>query len=90
MEVAVRELKTHLSAYLARVQAGETLLVTSNGKPVARLEPIENVSLPPAVEALHQAGRLHGEGRPVTFGYTVELTPGESISEKIVAERERD
>lgn len=37
MEVSVRELKAHLSVYLRRVAAGEEVVVTSHGKPVARL-----------------------------------------------------
>ncbi len=39
MEVTVRELKAHLSAIVRRVQAGETVLITSHRKPVARLVP---------------------------------------------------
>ena len=39
MEVTVRELKAHLSAIVRRVQAGETALITSHRKPVARLVP---------------------------------------------------
>lgn len=39
MEVTVRELKAHLSAIMRRVQAGETALITSHRKPVARLMP---------------------------------------------------
>lgn len=37
MQVAVRELKTHLSRVLARARTGETILVTSHNKPVARI-----------------------------------------------------
>jgi prevent-host-death family protein len=37
METSVRELKTHLSEYLRHVAAGEEVVVTSHGKPVARL-----------------------------------------------------
>ena len=40
MNVAVRELKDHLSEYLKRVSAGEEVVVTSHGKPVARLAPL--------------------------------------------------
>jgi prevent-host-death family protein len=36
MEVGVRELRAHLSRYLKRVEAGEEILVTDRGKPVAR------------------------------------------------------
>lgn len=37
---AVSELKAGLSAYLARVKAGEEVVVTERGTPVARLVPI--------------------------------------------------
>jgi len=37
MEVSVRELKSRLSEYLRKVDAGEEVVVTSRGKAVARL-----------------------------------------------------
>jgi prevent-host-death family protein len=40
MEVSVRELKNHLSTYLRRMQAGEVVIVTSRGKPLAQLTPV--------------------------------------------------
>ena len=36
-QVSVRDLKTHLSEWLARAQAGEVVEVTSHRKPIARL-----------------------------------------------------
>ncbi len=41
MNVAVRELKDHLSEYLNRAAAGEEVVVTSHGKPIARLAPLK-------------------------------------------------
>lgn len=38
----VRELKTHLSRYLKRVQQGETVLITDRGKPVGRIVPVQS------------------------------------------------
>jgi len=38
--VNVHEAKVHLSEYLARVEAGETLVIARRNKPVARLVPI--------------------------------------------------
>ena len=35
----VSEAKAHLSRFLALAQAGESILILSRGKPVARLEP---------------------------------------------------
>lgn len=52
MEVAVRELKAKLSAYLQRAAAGEHITVTDRGKPVAVLGPlIGTVDLEAAAEA---------------------------------------
>ncbi len=90
MEVGVRDLKTHLSAYLKRVKAGETVLVTDRGKPVARLEPVQAVSLPPQLEALWRAGKVHWSGRPAAIPVGVRMTPGPSVADQIMAERERD
>ena len=36
-QVSVRDLKTHLSEWLARAQAGEVVEVTSHRKPIARI-----------------------------------------------------
>ena len=39
MNAAVRELKTHLSAYLRRVKEGEQVIVTDHGEPCAVIQP---------------------------------------------------
>jgi prevent-host-death family protein len=38
-EVGVHEAKTHLSRLLRRVAAGEEIIITSGGRPAARLVP---------------------------------------------------
>jgi prevent-host-death family protein len=40
MDVAIRELKAKLSAYLQRAAAGELITVTDRGRPVAVLGPL--------------------------------------------------
>jgi prevent-host-death family protein len=40
VEVGVHEAKTHLSRLLKRVAAGEEIVITSGGRPAARLVPI--------------------------------------------------
>jgi prevent-host-death family protein len=37
MEVGVRELKARLSEYLGRAAAGESVVVTDRGRPIARI-----------------------------------------------------
>jgi prevent-host-death family protein len=39
-EVGVHEAKTHLSRLLRRVAAGEEIIITSGGRPAARLIPV--------------------------------------------------
>jgi prevent-host-death family protein len=39
-QTRVSELKASLSRYLARVKAGEEILVTEHGRPVAKLVPV--------------------------------------------------
>lgn len=52
MEASVRELKTHLSEYLRQVAAGQEVVVTSHGKPVARLSaPLPAAKTPQEIEA---------------------------------------
>lgn len=38
--VSIRDLRNHGGEVLARVEAGETLTVTSHGRPVAELRPL--------------------------------------------------
>lgn len=39
MDVAIRDLKAHLSEYLDRVEQGEVIVVTNRGRRVARITP---------------------------------------------------
>ena len=39
--VNVQEAKTHLSALLARVEAGERVILSRHGKPIAQLVPLD-------------------------------------------------
>ena len=51
MNVSVRELKSRLSAYLARVRRGETLIITTRRQPLAQLVPLpsDEISALPGV-----------------------------------------
>lgn len=44
-QVGIRELKDTLSAVLHRVQEGEPIEVTDNGRPIARMVPIRPMSV---------------------------------------------
>jgi prevent-host-death family protein len=60
--IGIRELKSHLSAYVRRVKAGETVVITERGKPVGRLIPMEG-SRDETLRRLGEAGVLSWSGR---------------------------
>lgn len=39
-QVSIDEIKRNLPAYLQRVEAGETIIITQAGKPMAEIKPI--------------------------------------------------
>lgn len=61
VSVGIRELKNNLSRYLRMVQAGERVLITDRGRPVAELQP---PALDPDLDEPHMAkyNRLVREG----------------------------
>ena len=63
---AVSELKASLSKFLTKVKAGEEVLVTERGRPIAKLVPLdrEKLELPGHLLALERAGLVRvGTGR---------------------------
>lgn len=61
MEVGIRDLKNNLSRHLERVKAGETVTVTDRGKPVAKIEPVHELT---NFERLLAEGRITPASRP--------------------------
>jgi prevent-host-death family protein len=57
VEVNVHDAKTHLSQLLARVEAGEQILISRAGRPVARLVAARRA------RARRRPGRFVGKGR---------------------------
>ncbi len=64
-QVAISELKAKLSSYLDKVKAGQEVVVTDRGRPVARLVPYdEGRKRDPDIERLARAGLIRlGRGR---------------------------
>jgi len=74
-EVGIRDLKNGLSKYIDRVQAGEEVIVTERGRPVAKLCPLDapddrladlvaaGVVLPPTSGSRHRSlSRIKSKG----------------------------
>ena len=86
MDVAVSELRAHLSGWLERARDGEEIIVTDRGLPVARLTGIGTGS---KLELLAQAGviaRPAGAPRP-RAATRPRPTPKRSLAELVSAER---
>ena len=89
MKVSVRELKDRLSEHLRAVQGGQSIVVTSHDKPVARLSPVPSESAS-GVERMLDEGIARWNGkkprgarrRPVRL-----RGPGKTMAEMVLADR---
>ena len=89
-QVSVRDLKTHLSEWLGRVQAGEVVEVTSHRKPIARItavNPAESRSSSPLQKAI-DAGLISWNGQKPNLPPPVKLRgKGKLLSEIVIEDR---
>lgn len=89
-QVSVRDLKAHLSEWLARAQAGEVVEVTSHRKPIARitgLKPFAQGASNP-LQAAIDAGIVSWSGEKPVFSPPVKLRgSGKLISEIVMEDR---
>ena len=77
---AVSELKASLSAYLGKVKAGEEVIVTDRGKPVAKLVPImrDETGIPHHLLDMERAGLVRiGTGK-IPAGFWRRRRPGDA------------
>ncbi|MFM9047917.1 MAG: type II toxin-antitoxin system Phd/YefM family antitoxin, partial [Cyanobium sp.] len=87
-QVAVRDVKSHLSEWLARAQAGEVVEVTSHRQPIARItavkpaEPISSNQLQQAIDA----GLISWSGQNPVIPPPVKLNDGGPLMSDIVIE----
>ena len=81
----MRELKSSLSRYLSRVRAGETVVITQRGEPIARIVP---AGIPQDIAELISQGRVAWTGRRFEVPQEpVRLTEGPGLSEYISEDR---
>jgi prevent-host-death family protein len=93
----VAQLKARLSEYLSRVRAGEEVLVTDRGRPVARLVPVDSGHVPDneaelaRLRAMEREGLVRlGSGRLPAGFFEKErpADPGGLLREAVLEERE--
>jgi len=90
-EIGIRELRQHASRYIAQVEQGRELIVTNQGRPAARLVPIDDPS-EDRIDALIRSGRLIGPedpGDPRDIK-SIPAAPGAQSSQEILDEMRED
>jgi len=89
-QVSVRDLKTHLSEWLGRVQAGEEVEVTSHRKPIARItavKPADSGISSPMQKAI-DAGVISWNGQKPNLPPPVKLRgQGKLLSDIVIEDR---
>ena len=96
MKVSVRELKNHLSEYLRRVQAGEDMIITSRGRPIAWLAPTvdkrgqepDHNQLLRRLQSIPDV-RMGEGGKPKGAPNPIKIKPGQKTLAEIVLEDRR-
>ena len=86
--VSVRDLKAHLSEWLARAQAGEVVEVTSHRKPIAHITAVSQpnpASMGPLQEAI-QAGTISWNGKKPVLPAPVQLRGSGTLTSDMVIE----
>jgi prevent-host-death family protein len=86
VDVAISELRANLRAFVERAQAGEDIVVTERGVPVARLSPIPSAD---ALERLTREGLVSrpSASRPSARGHR--RVPSDSSVSDMVGELRR-
>lgn len=87
-QTGVRDLKIHLSAYLRKVEAGQTVVITKHGKPIGRIMPVGQ-STETQIETLSQAGLIAWNRQRLEPLTPVAQARGEhAVSDLLLADRE--
>ncbi len=87
-QVSVRDLKTHLSEWLARAQAGEVVEVTSHRKPIARITAVKpaNSGITSPLQKAIDAGLISWNGEKPNLPPPVKLRGQVKLLSDIVIE----
>ena len=86
MHAPVRDLKTHLSAYLRRVKDGEQLIITDHGEPCAIIQPFPPRNEEAQVRMLMGNPNISWNGKSLVLPETVTLG-GKDLSSMVLEDR---
>lgn len=84
--------KNHLSKYLKQVQTGAEIIVTTHGKPVARLSQLEINEEASAENLLNKLFWVNkaqrGKPKGLPESQRIKASPGKSLSDMLLEDRE--
>ncbi|WP_133512402.1 type II toxin-antitoxin system Phd/YefM family antitoxin [Candidatus Thiosymbion oneisti] len=86
MQVSIRELKAHLSQYLYRAQAGQSLEITSHRKTVARIIGVPTTSDNGLTRLLAGGAATWAGGKPTGAGLRL-TAKGTPVSQMVLEDR---
>ena len=87
--IGIRDLKSHLSSYLEKVQNGHTIIITSRGKPIAQLTPAQE-ELMDRVKALQDAGLIAWSGKKLKPAKPVMINKSKKLASDIYMEAQNE
>jgi|ERR1700677_528670 len=87
MDVAVTDLRAHLSEWINRARSGEEILVTDRGVPVARLLGVDAAPLLERLAAERVIGRVDRKTRPLATSHR--RVPSTASVSDLVSEQRR-
>mgnify|MGYP006428596861 CR=1 FL=1 len=87
----IRELKNHLSAYLRKVKAGETITITDRGTSIGRIVPMadqDEHTLEERLQAMQDAGLAEWSGKKFSPSEPVARNEGDyTVSDLLLEDR---
>ena len=84
--VGTRQLRNHLSAYLRRVKAGETITITERGKPVGQIVPV-HADLYSRLKKMAEAGVVEWNGQSLPPYQPKAVNRGKQLLSDLVGEQ---
>lgn len=90
MNVGIKEVKNNLSRLLAKVKAGEEILITKRGRPIARIVKENNgeKSIRAALEPLVLEGLITLPSRSILKDHISPVeVPGKHVSKMVIEDR---
>lgn len=85
MDISIRDLKAHLSEYLLRVEAGDTIVVKNRRRTVARIIPDHAAPLVERMQAI--SGISWGGGKPKGMKSPKPISGRQLIADMVVEDR---